>query len=160
MFFQEKCLFSIPIPFRTLCWLCFVQSLVCPYFGILAENPFPHGEGLCILCWLCVVQSLWAYTPGIRAGAECGAAALTKQGRLQSVAHSRWGYAPNPILISCISFSTDCLNTYLFSSAIILSTRAACLPPSNWVDRNTLTISSAVPGPITLPPMHRTFASL
>ena len=71
-----------------------------------------------------------------------------------------WGYTPNPILISCISFSTDCLNTYLFSSAIILSTRAACLPPSNSVDRNTLTISSAVPAPITLPPMHRTFASL
>ena len=89
MFFQKKCLFSIPIPFRTLCWLCFVQSLVCPYFGILAENPFPRGEGLCMLCWLCIVQSLWAYTPGIRAGAECGAAALTKQGRLQSVAHSR-----------------------------------------------------------------------
>ena len=45
MFFQKKCLFSIPIPFRTLCWLCFVQSLVCPYFGILAENPFPVGRG-------------------------------------------------------------------------------------------------------------------
>ena len=45
MFFQEKCLFSIPIPFRTLCWLCLVQSLVCPYFGILAENPFPRERG-------------------------------------------------------------------------------------------------------------------
>ena len=45
MFFQKKCLFSIPIPFRTLCWLCFVQSLVCPYFGILAENPFPRERG-------------------------------------------------------------------------------------------------------------------
>jgi len=43
-----------------------------------------------MLCWLCIVQSLWAYTPGIRAVAECGAAALTKQGRLQSVAHSRY----------------------------------------------------------------------
>ena len=42
-----------------------------------------------MLGWLCIVQSLWAYTPGVRAGAECGAAALTKQGRLQSVAHSR-----------------------------------------------------------------------
>ena len=50
--------------------------------------PFP-GERLCMLGWLCIVQSLWAYTPGVRAGAECGAAALTKQGRLQSVAHSR-----------------------------------------------------------------------
>ena len=41
----KKCLSSIPIPFRTLCWLCFVQSLVCPYFGILAENPFPRERG-------------------------------------------------------------------------------------------------------------------
>ena len=79
LFFQKKCLFSIPIPFRTLCWLCFVQSLVCPYFGILAENPFPC-ERLCMLGWLCIVQSLWAYTPGVRAGAECGAAALTPLG--------------------------------------------------------------------------------
>ena len=52
-------------------------------------KPLPRGEGLCMLGWLCIVQSLWAYTPGIRAGAECGAAALTKQGCLQSVAHSR-----------------------------------------------------------------------
>ena len=33
-----------------------------------------------MLCWLCIVQSLWAYTPGIHAGAECGAAALTPLG--------------------------------------------------------------------------------
>jgi len=65
-----------------------VQSSACPYFGILAENPFPR-ERLCMLGWLCIVQSLWAYMPGVRAGAECGAAALSKQGRLQSVAHSR-----------------------------------------------------------------------
>ena len=64
--------------------------------GVLSRHPcrnpkpLPSGEGLCMLCWLCIVQSLWAYTPGIRAGAECGAAALTKQGRLQSVAHSRY----------------------------------------------------------------------
>ena len=57
MFFQKKCLFSIPIP-----------------------KPLSPWEGLCMLCWLCIVQSLWAYTPGIRAGAECGAAALTPLG--------------------------------------------------------------------------------
>ena len=33
-----------------------------------------------MLGWLCIVQSLWAYTPGVRAGAECGAAALTLLG--------------------------------------------------------------------------------
>ena len=51
---------------------------------MLVLNPYPQtpfpGERLCMLCWLCIVQSLWAYTPGIRAGAECGAAALTPLG--------------------------------------------------------------------------------
>ena len=28
LFFQKKCLFSIPIPFRTLCWLCFCATVV------------------------------------------------------------------------------------------------------------------------------------
>ena len=54
--------------------------------GVLSRHPcrnpkpLPRGEGLCMLCWLCIVQSLWAYTPGIRAGAKCGAAALTLLG--------------------------------------------------------------------------------
>ena len=67
--------------------LCFFKKSA--YSQSLSPNPFPRDKGLCMLCWLCIVQSLWAYTPGIRARAECGAAALTKQGRLQSVAHSR-----------------------------------------------------------------------
>ena len=63
--------------------------------GVLSRHPcrnpkpLPLGERQCMLGWFCIVQSLWAYTPGVRAGAECWAAALTKQGRLQSVAHSR-----------------------------------------------------------------------
>jgi len=51
---------------------------------VLVLNPYPQTpfprERLCMLGWLCIVQSLWAYTPGIRAGAECGAAALTPLG--------------------------------------------------------------------------------
>ena len=49
--------------------------------GVLSRHPcrnpkpLPRGEGLCMLGWLCIVQSLWAYTPGVRAGAECGATA-------------------------------------------------------------------------------------
>ena len=45
MFFQKKCLFSIPI--RTLCGLCVLQSLWAFYLGILAEtpNPFPRERG-------------------------------------------------------------------------------------------------------------------
>ena len=44
------------------------------------RKPLSPRERLCMLGWLCIVQSLWAYTPGIRAGAECGAAALTPLG--------------------------------------------------------------------------------
>ena len=65
------------------------QSLVCPYFGIHAELPPFPVKGCVCLVGFASLQSPWAYTPGIRAGAECGAAALTKQGRLMSVAHSR-----------------------------------------------------------------------
>ena len=111
MFFQEKCLFSIPIPFRTLCWLCFVQSLVCPYFGILAENPFPSGRAVYALLALHLcnrgrllsvrpaptlfdhlyasLHRAFGHTRPASLPGHSGAAALTKQGRLQSVAHSR-----------------------------------------------------------------------
>ena len=53
------------------------------------QTPFPVKGCVCFVGFASL-QSLWAYTPGVRAGAECGAAALTKQGRLQSVAHSRY----------------------------------------------------------------------
>ena len=49
--------------------------------GVLSRHPcrnpkpLPLGERLCMLGWLCIVQSPCAYTPGIRAGAECGATA-------------------------------------------------------------------------------------
>ena len=67
---------------RTLCGLCVLAKPL----GVLSRHPcrihkpLPRGEGLCMLGWLCIVQSLWVYTPGIRAGAECGAAALTPLG--------------------------------------------------------------------------------
>ena len=57
---------------------------VCFFKKLLILNPYPQTpfprERLCMLGWLCIVQSLGAYTPGIRAGAECGAAALTPLG--------------------------------------------------------------------------------
>ena len=57
---------------------------VCFFKKVLVLNPYPQTpfprERLCMLGWLCIVQSLGAYTPGIRAGAECGAAALTPLG--------------------------------------------------------------------------------
>ena len=93
--FFKKCLFSIPIPFRTLCWLCFCATVVvccrcvlhrlcsttckhpCLKLGVSlfrhpCRKPLPRGEGLCMLSWLCIVQSLWAYTPGVRAGLIVG----------------------------------------------------------------------------------------
>ena len=74
-------------------------------------KPLPRGEGLCMLSWLCICAIVVVYCRcvlhrlcsttcmrpciehlGIHARrpcrAECGAAALTKQGCLQSVAHS------------------------------------------------------------------------
>ena len=90
----------------------------CKAFGrsISASLPKPQtpsrGEGLCMLSWLCICAIVVVYCRcvlhrlcsttcmrpciehlGIHARrpcrAECGAAALTKQGCLQSVAHSR-----------------------------------------------------------------------
>ena len=63
--------------------------------GVLSRHPcripkpLSPVKGCICLVGFASLQSPLAYTPGIRAGAECGAAALTKQGRLQSVAHSR-----------------------------------------------------------------------
>ena len=91
---EKVCFFKIVLvlyPYKNALWALRPAKPL----GILSRhpcrnpNPLPLGEGLCMLGWLCIVQSPCAYTPGIRAGAECGAAALTKQGRLQSVAHSR-----------------------------------------------------------------------
>ena len=75
----KKCLSSIPIPFRTLCWLCFVQSLVCPYFGILAENPFPPERGY--------ITGATAPSPSKDACSQPHKA--TMQGRIMTAAQSR-----------------------------------------------------------------------
>ena len=63
---------QILYPYKNAQRLCVLQSLWAFYLGILAESPNPIPR-----------------MKGVYAGAECGAAALTKQGRLQSVAHSR-----------------------------------------------------------------------
>ena len=59
-------------------------------FLALTPNPFPVVKGCVCLVGFASLQSPWAYTPGIHAGAECGAAALTKQGRLQSATQSHY----------------------------------------------------------------------
>ena len=55
---------------------------------ILNPYPLPRGEGLCMLGWLCVLAKPLAYTPGIRAGAECGATA-PDQARMLAVSHTK-----------------------------------------------------------------------
>ena len=113
-FIEKVCIYknraNSLIPLRTLCGLCVIAKPL----GVLSRHPcripkpLPRGEGLCMLGWLCIVQSLWAYTPGIRAGAECGAAALTKQGRLQSVAHSRCTMQRHQRLTTRIGATPQC----------------------------------------------------
>ena len=44
------------------------------------QAPFPVVKGCVCLVGFASLQSPWAYTPGIHAGAECGAAALTLLG--------------------------------------------------------------------------------
>ena len=82
MFFQKKCLFSIPI--RTLCGLCVLQSLWAFYLGILAEtpNPFPSVKG-CV----CFVGS-----------ASCRAFGHTRQASLPGLSV---GLPPSPSKDAC-----------------------------------------------------------
>ena len=110
--FFKKCLFSIPIPFRTLCWLCFVQSLVCPYFGVLAENPnpFPSVKGSVCLVGSASCRAFGhtrpASVPGLNVGLPPSpskdALAVSRTQSLHDAAtpttdNPHWGYAPNPI---------------------------------------------------------------
>ena len=53
----------------------------------LPKPPFPMKGCVCLVGFASL-QSPWAYTHGIHAVAEYGAAALTKQGRLQSAVQS------------------------------------------------------------------------
>ena len=84
LFFQKKCLFSIPIPFRTLCWLCFCATVVvccrcvlhrlcsttckhpCLKLGVSlfrhpCRKPLSPGKGL--FCWGYRPKSLLGATP-------------------------------------------------------------------------------------------------
>ena len=112
LFFQKKCLFSIPIPFRTLCWLCFCATVVvccrcvlhrlcsttckhpCLKLGVSlfrhpCRKPLSPVKGCVCLVGFASLQSPCAYTPGIRAGGEYGD---------WRPCDLPWGYAPNPIL--------------------------------------------------------------
>ena len=88
---------------------------MCPYFGILAESPFPR-ERLGMLGWLCIVQSPCAYTPGIRAGAILLGLPPLDQARMLAVSRTKplhdavaqmaddlyGGYAPKQGRFGCL----------------------------------------------------------
>ena len=87
LFFQKVLVLN---PYKNALWALHPAKPL----GVLSRHPcrkpkpLPLGERQCMLGWLCIVQSLWAYTPGVRAGAECGAVALTKQGRACCQSHT------------------------------------------------------------------------
>ena len=72
LFFQKVLVLN---PYKNALWALHPAKPL----GVLSRHPcrkpkpLPLGERQCMLGWLCIVQSLWAYTPGVRAGAECGA---------------------------------------------------------------------------------------
>ena len=84
MFFQKKCLFSIPI--RTLCGLCVLQSLWAFYLGILAEtpNPFPSVKGSVCLVGSASCRAFGHTRPASVPGLSVGLPPLDPV----------WGYAP------------------------------------------------------------------
>ena len=88
MFFQKKCLISIPI--RTLCGLCVLQSLWAFYLGILAEtpNPFPVVKGCVCFVGSASCRAFGHTRPASLPGLSVGLPPLTKQGCLQSATQS------------------------------------------------------------------------
>ncbi len=95
--------------------VCFFRNVA--YSQTLTPNPFPSVKGCVCFVGSASVQSLWAYTPGIRAGDECGAAALTKQGRLQSVAHSRCTMQRHQRLTTCIGATPKARTLWLLAKS-------------------------------------------
>ena len=106
----------------------------------LPKTPFPR-ERLCMLGWLCIVQSPCAYTPGIRAGGEYGD---------WRPCDLPWGYAPNPIFISYVGFSTECRRHDICRTAhiycfLIVIQRTMCVYPC-FAQILPVTVITAVPG--------------
>ena len=120
LFFQKKCLFSIPI--RTLCGLCVLQSLWAFYLGILAEtpNPFPVVKGCVCLVGFASYKALRhtrpTSVPGLYYwGCRPHQARMLAVSRTQSLHDAatpttdnpHWGYAQSKdALVACQKFCT------------------------------------------------------
>ena len=88
LFFQKKCLFSIPI--RTLCGLCVLQSLWAFYLGILAEtpNPFPVVKGCVCFVGSASCRAFGHTRPASLPGLSVGLPPLV-QARMLVVSHTK-----------------------------------------------------------------------
>ena len=93
MLVEKVCFYKIVrilYPYKNALWALHPAKPL----GVLSRHPcrnpkpLPRGEGLCMLGWLCVLAKPLAYTPGIRAGAECGATA-PDQARMLAVSHTK-----------------------------------------------------------------------
>ena len=106
---EKVCFFKkvlVLYPYKNALWALRPAKPLAFYLGILAEtpNPFPVVKGCVCSVGFASLQSPWAYTPGIRARAECGAAALTPLGATPQT----------PFILITIEFF-DRLNCYLIS---------------------------------------------
>ena len=95
----------------------FFKKSACPQ----SLSPLGHSVGFASCkAWCVLISASLPKTPSPREGAECGAAALTKQGRLKPVAHRRCttqrhnrlttciGATPQTRFLNCIGLSTVC----------------------------------------------------
>ena len=122
---EKVCFFKkvlVLYPYKNALWALRPAKPLAFYLGILAEtpNPFPVVKGCVCSVGFASLQSPWAYTPGVRAGLSVGLPPQTKQGCLQSVAHSRCttqrhqrlttriGATPQTPFLNCIGLSTVC----------------------------------------------------
>ena len=65
-----------------------MQSLVCPYFGILAENPFPSVKGCVCLVGFASCKALVHTRPASVPGLNVGLPPLD-QARMLAVSHTK-----------------------------------------------------------------------
>ena len=81
------------------------QSLVCPYFGILAESPFPVVKGCVCFVGSASCRAFGHTRPASLPGLSVGLPPLTKQGCLQSATQSHGTMQWHKWLTTCTGAS-------------------------------------------------------
>ena len=84
----------------------------------LSLSPLGHSDSFASCkAWCVLISASLPKTPSPREGAECGVAALTKQGRLQSVAHSRCTMQRHQRLTTCIGATPKARTLWLLAKS-------------------------------------------